>query len=96
MDSWQFEFRIQCVNVALKAMQEAAESDGRDISATIIALEQERDLVIRNFYGMRDGPQPPDEPPGGALSGARIKPTPPARPGVDAKPFPPENDTAEA
>jgi hypothetical protein len=67
------------VNVALKAMQEAAESDGRDYSATITALEQERDLVIRDFYGMREGPLPPDEPPGGALLGARIKPTPPAR-----------------
>jgi hypothetical protein len=95
MDAEEFEARIEAVNQGLEAMTTAAKKEGRDISARIIVLELERDQIIRNFYRTFEDRLPPEEPPGGALVGARIKPTPPTRTGVDAKPFPPQNDSAE-
>ena len=96
MNSTEFEARIDAINAALDEMLTEARKEGRDITATIAELRQDRDLVIRSFYRTFEDRLPPEEPPGGSLVGARIKPTPPARPGVDAKLFPPENDTAEA
>jgi hypothetical protein len=95
MNSREFEARIDAVNLALDAMLAAAQEEGRDIDMTIAELRHERDLVIRNFYRTFEDRLPPEEPPGGSLVGARIKPTPPTRTGVDAKPFPPQNDSAE-
>jgi hypothetical protein len=95
MEAAEFEARIEAVNIALDAMQVAAQNEGRDIAATIAGLRRERDVIIRNFYRTFEDRFPPEEPPGGSLVGARIKPVPPTRTGVDAKPFPPENDTVE-
>ena len=95
MDAEEFEARIEAFNLRLDGMLAAAERDSRDISETIAGLKRELDSIIEKFYRTFDDPLPPDEPPGGSLVGARRRPTPPTRTGADAKPFPPENDTAE-